>query len=174
MTRSFKTGLVLALVILIADRITKYWIVEVYDLPLRRSVEVLPFFNLTMVWNRGVSFGMFGGGAVSPWVLLAIVIVIVAFLMVWMARATGLLLTWALGLIVGGALGNGIDRVVYGAVADFFDFHAWGWHFWAFNIADAAISIGVGLLLLDAFFGSGRDQQQSGTAGSDKRAARKE
>ena len=153
MSKNFKIGLLLAAVIIIADRITKYWIVEVYDLPSRFSVEVLPFFNLTMVWNRGVSFGMFGDGAVSPWVLLGIVIVIVGFLLVWMARAPGLLLTLALALIVGGALGNGVDRVVYGAVADFFDFHGWGWHFWAFNIADAAISIGVVLLLIDAFFG---------------------
>ena len=162
MTRQFKIGLLLAAVIIIADRITKYWIVEVYDLPSRFSVEVLPFFNLTMVWNRGVSFGMFGDGAVSPWVLLGIAVVIVGFMLVWMARAPGLLLTVALGLIIGGALGNGVDRVVYGAVADFFDFHAWGWHFWAFNIADAAISVGVGLLLLDAFWGSDADREKSG------------
>lgn len=168
MSSKQRLGWILAATILVLDRVSKYLIVEVYDLPARHSVEILPFFNLTMVWNRGVSFGLFGDGDVGRWVLFGLVLVITGVLAVWMRRATALSLILALGLIIGGALGNAADRVIYGAVADFFDFHAWGWHFWVFNVADSAISIGVALLLLDAFFGSGRRTPVDRQAPADK------
>ncbi|MFN3230531.1 MAG: signal peptidase II [Alphaproteobacteria bacterium] len=148
-------GFGLALAIIIADRLTKHWIVEVLDLPTRFRIEVTSFFNLTMVWNRGVSFGMFGDDGVSAYVLGGFAIAVSIGLAIWMVRSKDLFLTVTLGLIIGGALGNAWDRWIYGAVADFFDFHVLGWHFWAFNIADSAISIGVALLLWDSVFGSG-------------------
>ena len=162
-------GWMVAAMILVVDRLSKWWIVDLYELPLRHSVEVLPFFNLTMVWNRGVSFGLFSGGVIDRWILFGLVIIVVIVLAVWMRRSTALLLTLALGLIIGGALGNAADRIIYGAVADFFDVHGWGWHFWVFNVADSAISIGVGLLLQDAFFGSGRHSGKKSGEDSDPR-----
>jgi len=152
-------GFGLAAVVIALDRLSKWWVVEIYDLPARLSVELTSFFNLTMVWNRGVSFGMFGGdGAFDAWVMAGLSSLVAIAIAVWMTRTKDLLLTLALGLIIGGALGNASDRLIYGAVADFFDFHVAGWHFWAFNIADSAISIGVALLLWDSVFGTGRQR----------------
>lgn len=109
-------------------------------------ITVTPFFNLVMVWNRGVSFGMLRD-ADARHVLIGFTTLVIACLLVWLNRAGGRLLPYALGLVIGGAYGNLLDRVIYGAVADFFDFHALGHHWPAFNVADAAICIGVALLV---------------------------
>jgi signal peptidase II len=119
--------------------------------PLAR-IDVLPFFNLVMVWNRGVSYGLFPASGVSGTLTLsAISLVAVAVLAWWLTKAERVSLGVALGLVIGGALGNVIDRILYGAVADFFHFYAFGHDWYVFNVADAAISVGVVLLLLDAF-----------------------
>jgi signal peptidase II len=143
------------------DQASKWWLLGPYDIGTRQPVEVTSFFNLVLTWNTGISFGLLGTyGDLTRWLLTGFAAAVAIALAVWMIRATNLLLTVALALVIGGALGNAIDRVVHGAVADFFDFHLAGWHFWAFNIADSAISIGVALLLWDAFFGSGRRQSE--------------
>lgn len=145
-------GFAVAAVILVLDQISKWWIVgRVMDPP--RVIEVTSFFNLVMVWNTGITFGMFGNSAWGRWAFAALALGIVAILVSWLARATYRFLATALGLVIGGALGNVIDRVRWGAVADFLDFHAFGWHWPAFNVADSAIVIGVGLLVLEALFG---------------------
>ena len=114
-------------------------------------VEFTSFFRIVMVWNRGVSFGMFNSGEeVTRWVLTALAIGVSIALVVWLSRVRSRLPAVAIGLVVGGALGNALDRVIRGAVADFFDFHVAGWSWPAFNIADAAITVGVLLLVLDA------------------------
>ncbi len=106
-----------------------------------------------MVWNRGVTFGMFSGdGALNHIILAVIATAIAGFLLRWMARAENRTVAAALGAVVGGAIGNVIDRLRFGAVVDFVDFHAWGWHWYVFNIADAGIVCGVGVLLVDALF----------------------
>lgn len=155
-------GLILAVILIIADQISKWWVVEkvmrpdgVTDTPFFSPVfiEVTPFFNLVMTWNRGVSFGIFNNG--GPWnavALSVLSIVIVAGLLVWLKRADNGLMALALGSIIGGALGNVIDRARWGAVADFLDVHAFGWHWPAFNLADSAITIGAILLVLDSLF----------------------
>ncbi|WP_237216781.1 signal peptidase II [Falsiroseomonas oryziterrae] len=152
-----RLGLILAAVILVADQASKWFMLEVLDLPEVRHIPLValgPFgFDLTMVWNRGVTFGMFAGD--SPWtqvVLGALALVIAGFLLRWMARAENRTTALALGAVVGGAVGNVIDRIRFGAVADFFDAHAWGWHWYVFNVADAAIVLGVSALVLDALF----------------------
>ncbi len=119
-----------------------------------RVIPVLPFFNLVLVWNRGVSFGMFGDGSAGPWLLVLLAVGIVAALLWWLRKAEGLLSVASLGLIIGGAVGNVIDRLVHGAVVDFLDFHAAGWHWPAFNVADSAITVGVVLLLAESLFPS--------------------
>ena len=139
--------------VLLADQLHKWVMLELVNIDARPPIEVMPFFNLVMVWNPGVSFGLFGdheGERALFLILLALVIVVA--LAVWLWRCADGLIATALALVIGGALGNVIDRVRFGAVADFFDFHAYGWHYPAFNIADAAIFIGVCLLLYDGFW----------------------
>lgn len=159
MSRRATIGLAVVAGTIALDQAIKWWLLAFYGIAERHPVEVTPFFNLVMTWNRGVSFGLFSEyGDLMRWLLFGFAVTVSIAMAVWMTRATNLLLTVALGLITGGALGNAIDRVAHGAVADFFDFHVAGWHFWAFNVADSAISVGVVLLLWDAFFGSGRRQ----------------
>jgi signal peptidase II len=108
-------------------------------------------------WNRGISFSLFAQeSAAGRWLLLALTLVVTALIAAWLWRARAPLVGLALGLIVGGAIGNGYDRIVYGAVVDFLDLHAFGRHFFVFNLADAAINIGVALLILDGLFGAAR------------------
>ncbi len=117
---------------------------------LERGVEVLPFLNLVRVLNDGVSFGMLGG-IVPWWGLIALAGVIVAWLLIWLWRAPDRLTAAALGLIIGGALGNGIDRAVFGAVVDFVHLHFGSFSWYIFNVADAAIVVGVAGLLYESF-----------------------
>lgn len=119
-----------------------------------RVIPVLPFFNLVLVWNQGVSFGLFGDGSAGPWLLVLLAAGIVAALVFWLRKADSLLSVAALGLVIGGAVGNVIDRLIHGAVVDFLDFHLAGWHWPAFNVADSAICIGVVMLLAESLFPS--------------------
>lgn len=154
---SLRLGLPLAAAVLAADQASKWWILDVVDLPARRNIPLLeagPFgLDLTMVWNRGVTFGLFSGD--GPWnhLILAVFAAAIAVLLLrWMARAETRLSALALGAVIGGAVGNLIDRLRFGAVVDFVDAHAWDWHWYVFNVADAAIVCGVGALLADALF----------------------
>ena len=153
---NLRRGLLLALLVLVADQASKWWILEVLDLPTRRNVPLLGGgdfgLDLTMVWNRGVTFGLLSGSAPwHAWALAALAAAIAAFLIRWMAKAENRRTALALGAVVGGAVGNVIDRVRFGAVVDFVDAYAWGWHWYVFNVADAAIVLGVLVLLLEAF-----------------------
>lgn len=141
----------LAAAVIALDQLSKFWILNVFDLPARAQVPVLPFFDLTMVWNRGVSFGLLRAEVdLARWGLALFSLVVGVALAWWARNLTRRLPAVALGLVIGGALGNLIDRVRFGAVADFLDFS--GLMFpWVFNIADSGITIGVALLLLDSF-----------------------
>jgi signal peptidase II len=146
-------GLAMAVLVVALDQLTKWWILEVVMQPVPRIVEVTPFFNLVLAWNYGVSFGTFASTeAYMPYVLSAVAFGIVVVLLVWMRNAGRRFIAVALGMVIGGAIGNIIDRIRFGAVADFLDFHVAGWHFWAFNIADSGITVGVALLLIDGLF----------------------
>ncbi len=142
-----------AVALLLADQISKTLLIDLLERTPGGGIEVTGFFNLVMVWNRGVSFGMFGRDGLPPWILVAVSLAIVVALLVWIRRLDRPWTAVALGGIVGGAVGNIIDRLRFGAVADFFDLHLAGWHWPAFNIADAGIVVGVGMLLLDGLFG---------------------
>ena len=127
-----------------------------------RIIEVTSFFNIVMVWNKGASFGLFSSQ--SPWtqiVLGGLAVVISIVLIVWLTKAQNRWLATSLGLVVGGALGNAIDRALYGAVADFLDFHVAGYHWPSFNVADMAITVGVIMLLLDGLIADRRDNKLS-------------
>jgi signal peptidase II len=112
------------------------------------TITVLPFFNLVLVWNKGVSFGLMNGAA-GPWALTGLSLVITVILAVWLARTPHRPLGLALSAVIGGALGNVIDRLRFGAVVDFLDFHAFGWHWPAFNVADSAIVLGIAFVVAD-------------------------
>ena len=144
-----------AAAVAVLDQLSKYWVLDVANLRDHSPIRVLPFFQLTMVWNTGVSFGMMRADSpAGRWLLVAFALAIVTALVVWARRISRPLLALAVGLMLGGALGNNlIDRVRFGAVADFLDFHALYFP-WVFNVADSAISVGVALLLLDSFVNS--------------------
>jgi signal peptidase II len=144
--RAPRCGLTVALAILLVDQASKAIVLALLAEPIR----VTGFFNLVLVWNRGVSFGMLGGlGASAPWLLIGLALAVAVALTIWLWREARVLTGLALGLVIGGALGNAIDRVRFGAVVDFLDFHLSGYHWPAFNVADSAIVVGAGLLVLD-------------------------
>ena len=147
-----RKGLALAAGIIVLDQITKWLVLDAF-LPDPAPVQVLPFFNLVLTWNPGVSFGMFSGlGDLGPWILTVFALVIAAVMGVWMFRTDGRWTALGLSLLVGGALGNVIDRVRFGAVVDFLDFHVSGYHWPAFNVADSAITVGAAILIIEALF----------------------
>ncbi len=140
-----------ALVSMAVDQANKLWMLGVYRIQDRGQMRVAPFLDLVFVCNTGISYNI-GSGVVSPWALAAFALVASIAMMVWIARAgTGSLMALSIGLIVGGAIGNAIDRLWLGCVADFYLLHAWGYSWYVFNIADAAIVAGVAGLLYDSF-----------------------
>lgn len=142
-------GLVFALLSLLLDQFSKNWVIIEYGLQSRFIAEVTGFFNLVLVWNRGVSFGLLANHPeYMPYLLTVIASVLVIFLSIWMWRSKSRFMAISLGLVVGGAIGNIIDRIRFGAVIDFLDFHWYGMHWPAFNVADSTIFIGVALLLV--------------------------
>ena len=152
-----RPGLIIAAVTLILDQLSKWWVLYELDLPARRNIPLLEIgpvgLDLTMVWNRGVTFGLLTGD--NPWnqiILAGLASIIALVLLRWLWKAENRLVACALGLVIGGAVGNVIDRFRFGAVVDFVDVFAGGWHWYVFNVADAAIVIGVGLLVIDALF----------------------
>ncbi|MDP1640955.1 MAG: signal peptidase II [Phenylobacterium sp.] len=141
----------LALAVIVLDQLSKHWILFVYDLPTRVSEQVVGPFYLTMVWNQGVSFGLLRADQdLGRWLLVAFSVLVAIALAIWAQRGDRTLMALALGLVMGGAVGNAIDRARFGAVVDFIDVSRLYFP-WVFNIADAAISVGVVLLLLDGF-----------------------
>ena len=164
----------LSLFIIVADQISKWAVMEhllrpLYPLdPTPRGIvdwivhaperlphlgfDVLPFFNLVVVWNQGISFGLLRNDTdYGPYLLIALSVVIVIGFVVWMFRTNSTANHIGIGMVIGGAIGNAIDRVRFGAVFDFLDFHIGEWHWPAFNIADSAICIGVFILMIYAF-----------------------
>jgi signal peptidase II len=139
--------------VLIVDQLSKLWILGRFS-AVGQFTQVTDFFDIVLVANRGVSFGLFNNGAALNAVVFSLLAAaIVAALVVWLFRARGYLLPAAIGLVIGGAVGNVVDRLRLGAVVDFLDFHLGAWHWPAFNVADAAICIGVGLMLIDGLIG---------------------
>jgi signal peptidase II len=148
--RGMWMGLLLAAAVVVLDQVSK-WVILLVVMDPPRVIPVTPFFNLVLGWNRGISFGMFDSDSpINLWLLPLLALAIIAALTVWLARTHGGMVSAALGLIIGGAFGNVVDRLLHGAVVDFLDFHAAGWHWPAFNVADAAITVGAALLILDS------------------------
>src|SRR4051812_17724092 len=151
-------GILAAMVTLVADQASKVWLLNVFDLARRGAVRVTPFFDLVLAWNIGISFGWLQNDSQAAQIaLMAVKVIAVVALAIWMARSHTWLATIALGLIIGGAIGNSIDRFAYGAVVDFALFHidiggnTYNWY--VFNLADVAIVAGVAGLLYESFLG---------------------
>ena len=158
MSPHLRAGIIAAVTALVLDQASKLWLLFVFDIARKGAVKVTPFFDLVLAWNVGISFGWFQNDSfLAQAVLTGIKAVAVVVLAVWMARSRTLLATVALGLIIGGAIGNAIDRYAYGAVVDFALFHVqiggntFNWY--VFNLADVAIVAGVAALLYDSFLG---------------------
>jgi signal peptidase II len=146
-------GLSVAAIVVLLDQANKAWMLYVYDIGARGTVTVTPFFDLVLVWNQGISYGLLPQeGVLGRLGLILFALGASLALAVWLASLSSRLAAVAIGLIIGGAIGNAIDRVVYGAVADFFSFHAFGLEWYIFNIADTAIVAGVVGLLYDSLF----------------------
>ena len=152
--RSAIRWLWLALVVIVLDQATKLYIIanfELYD-----RIEVLPVFDITRLHNTGAAFSFLAGaGGWQRWFFIVLGLLVSALVIAWLARLPLKGRGWlavALSLFVGGAIGNVIDRWHAPGVIDFLDFHAFGWHYWAFNVADSAITIGVALLVFDGLF----------------------
>ena len=153
-----RVGIISAVITVILDQASKLWLLDGFDLARRGVVKVTPFFDLVLAWNIGISFGWLqNDGQAAQLALMAVKVIAVIALAIWMARSQTRLATVALGLIIGGAIGNGIDRLAYGAVVDFALFHleiggnTFDWY--VFNLADVAIVAGVAALLYDSFLG---------------------
>lgn len=144
---------ILSLIVIVLDQLTK-GLMLVY-IPQGTSVTVCPFFNLVSVRNRGISFSMFSGNStLMPWILTAVALAFCIGIVVWLGREKDRRVRVGLALILGGAIGNIIDRVRLGAVVDFLDFYIGEYHWPAFNIADSAICIGVVLILILTLWGN--------------------
>ena len=150
MTPALRSGIVAGVLALIADQASKLWLLFVFDIGRNGAVRVTPFFDLVLAWNTGISYGWFQNDSpAGAAILLAIKALAVVLLAVWMARSHTRMATIGLGLIIGGAIGNAIDRFAYGHVIDYILFHTESWSFAVFNLADSFITIGAGCVILD-------------------------
>ncbi|MGL4634962.1 MAG: signal peptidase II [Beijerinckiaceae bacterium] len=159
MTAPRRLFLALFILTLVLDQASKLYLFFVFDIAARSPVALTSFFDLTLVWNRGISYGLFQQSTeLGRWLLTGFKLIATVVLSVWAWQAQEKWLCVGLGLIASGALGNAIDRILYGAVLDFAHFH-WGTFSWyVFNVADAAIVVGVVFLLYDSFTsGSGQN-----------------
>ncbi len=153
---TFAKGLLVAAAVLGLDQVVKAvflyglgWINSLSGLPIQ-PIEVTPFFDFVMVWNQGISYGLLqASSAFERWILTLFAIGVISFLIWWLRGVRDLRLAQAIGLIVGGAIGNVIDRILYGAVADFFHLHAFGYDWYVFNVADTAVVMGVAVMGID-------------------------
>ena len=158
MTPARRLGLATVLVIFIADQALKLWLLHGVGLAENGPFDLAPFLTIVLAWNRGISYGLFQQGTdLGRWFLVIVSFIAAIWLWRWMWRAQGRFTVLSLALIIGGALGNGLDRAWYGAVVDFVHFH-WGSFSWyIFNIADVAIVVGVLGLLYESFRPAGTE-----------------
>ena len=165
MNRAPFIGAGIAAVVVALDQATKIAMLGAFgdDSP---PTPLLPFLDLDLRLNRGVSFSFFAQQSkLGVDLLIAFTLAVTAALIVWLLRTRSQLAAWGIGAIIGGAIGNVADRFAYGAVVDFLDLHAFGRHFFVFNVADAAINVGVALLLIEAAWGQGAAKGDGASAG---------
>ena len=141
-------GLILAIMVFAVDQAHKWWMLQIFRIDERGAVKITAFLDLMLVWNKGVSYGLLN--TQMQWIFIVLNLAICAILWVWMSGLKRPISAAAIGLVIGGALGNILDRLLYGAVADFFHLHWGSWSWYVFNLADLAIVAGVALLLYES------------------------
>jgi signal peptidase II len=141
-------GLILAIMVFAVDQAHKWWMLQIFRIDERGAVKITAFLDLLLVWNKGVSYGLLN--TQMQWIFIVLNLAICAILWVWMSGLNRPISAAAIGLVIGGALGNILDRLLYGAVADFFHLHWGSWSWYVFNLADLAIVAGVALLLYES------------------------
>lgn len=154
-----RLGLILALIILLADQASKFWVLQYFGADetsdptaIYSGVKINAIFDFVLTWNRGVSFGLFNqDSSYNTWIFSSLALVMVGFLLFWLKKSENLWTRIAIGLIIGGALGNVVDRLRFGAVVDFLSFHLNQYYWPAFNVADAAISVGAVIMIAEAW-----------------------
>jgi signal peptidase II len=156
-TRFARLGIAVAAIVFVLDQALKLWVIVAFDLGTKGVVKVAPGLDLVLTWNTGISYGLFQQDSpVGRWVLIAITAIAVVLLSLWLWRTQARLTAIALGLIIGGALGNAVDRLVFGAVADFILIYLagadWRFDWYVFNLADATIVAGVIGLMYESLF----------------------
>ncbi len=140
---------VLSLIAFVIDRVSKNEILSIFEEDNLERIFVNPFLDLFLVFNTGISYGLLGGeSSFQKWLLIIVSVLIVAFLLIWMKDSTSRLVNISISFITGGALGNILDRILYGGVIDFISLHAYGYYWYIFNIADVFIVFGVILFLI--------------------------
>jgi len=140
---------VLSLIAFVIDRVSKNEILSIFEEDNLERIFVNPFLDIFLVFNTGISYGLLGGeSSFQKWLLIIVSVLIVAFLLIWMKDSTSRLVNISISFITGGALGNILDRVLYGGVIDFISLHAYGYYWYIFNIADVFIIFGVILFLI--------------------------
>ena len=154
MRGQLRFGLVIAAAVLIADQTAKFVVLQVLNLSPGDKLPVLSFFDLVLTYNPGISYGLWPQQSeLGRYVLIAISLAAAVLFVVWLGRSGSRLVAAALGLLIGAAIGNAVDRAIHGAVVDFVSLHAFGWRWYVFNVADSGIVAGVVALLYDAVFG---------------------
>jgi signal peptidase II len=146
-----RLGLITAVITFLFDQLSKWYVLNIIHLNERDPMHIASFMDFAMAWNKGVSYSLLTSNSQEP--LIALSLLLSVILLIWLARAKTRLAAFALGLIIGGALGNALDRVLHGAVADFVLLHWGDWSWYIFNLADVGIVVGVGLLIYDNLFG---------------------
>ncbi|WP_262691940.1 signal peptidase II [Kordiimonas aestuarii] len=156
-----RRGLFVAAILVVVDQLSKWWILEGLNLPEKGSVPLLPFLSFSMVWNQNISMGIPLGESLGKWGIVVLTVAISIWLVHWLMKTLRRFEATSLALILGGAIGNLIDRLVHGAVVDFIHLHAWGYNFYVFNVADSAITIGVLLLIIDGLRGDDKSPKNA-------------
>ncbi|HOV03421.1 MAG TPA: signal peptidase II [Hyphomicrobiales bacterium] len=156
-------GFLVAGLVFVLDQASKWGLLVGWDIAARGRVAIAPFVDFVLVWNRGVSYGLFQqDGDLGRWLLVAVTLVATVALTLWLARTANRLIALSIGLIVGGALANALDRIVHGAVVDFVLLHAGGFEWYVFNLADVAIVAGAAGLLYDSMTEGRKNAAKSG------------
>jgi signal peptidase II len=155
-------GLFAVLVVLILDQVTKLMVLRYVEEG--ETVDVLPFFNILRVWNEGISFGLFSDmdAVTVRWIIVGGALLITVFLLYWLMVSRRLFLSVGLGMMIGGAVGNIVDRLAWGAVIDFIHVFWGSWSWYIFNVADIGVTVGVAFMVLDGFFDKGEEEAREG------------
>ena len=153
--RTFLFAILIIVTSILSDQLTKLWVIEWMLNQRAFQVPITPFFSIVLVKNTGVSFGMGQGLGLGPWFFISLASMIVLWLVIWAIKSKERWLRLSLALVIGGAIGNIIDRIRYGGVIDFLDLHLYGYHWPAFNLADSYVVLGIVFLLIDSFVSRG-------------------